>query len=450
MKNEYKTKKQLIEELLRTHDRIAELEFQLEEFRNDYSCKVKAALNASDEQLAQEIAERKQAEEEADRLRAQLFRAQKLEAIGTLAGGIAHDFNNILSIIMGYTELAKLKLHETENAEQYTKEVLKACRRAKDLIRQMLSFSHGDDKLERQVLYVRPIIKEVTKFLRASLPSTIEIQQSIANETGIVFAHPTQIHQVLTNLCTNAAHAMEEAGGILEISLAHVDFDPVTVPPSSGLKPGSYVRLTVSDTGDGMDSATLEQIFDPYFTTKGPSKGSGLGLAVVQGIVKAHDGGITVSSQIGKGTTFHVFLPRIEAELTISEESSVPAPTGTERILVVDDEAALADIWKRYLELLGYVVAAKTSCLEALELFRVHPDYFDLVITDYAMPHMNGLDLAREMKRIQPDIHIIICSGWRETIGNEKSREAGVRAFLMKPLELRSAAEVIRKVLDGK
>ena len=415
MKNDDRTKEQLIAELMKMQGRIAELELQ---------------------------------QEESEKLRTQLFKAQKLEAIGTLAGGIAHDFNNILSIIMGYTELARLKFQENKNAEQYIKEVLKACRRAKDLIRQLLSFSHSDDKLERQVLYVRPIIKEVVKFLKALLPSAIEIQQSIASETGIVFAHPTQIHQVLTNLCTNAAHAMEEAGGILEISLADIELDPATLPPHSDLKPGPYVRLTVADTGDGMDSATLKRIFDPYFTTKEPGKGSGLGLAVVQGIVKDHEGGITVSSEIGKGTTFHVYLPRIEAELTVAEEASVPVPTGTERILIVDDEAALVDIWKKYLELLGYVVATKTSCLEALELFRVHPDYFDLVITDYTMPHMNGLDLAREMKRIQPAILIIICSGWKERISNEKNSEAGVRAFLTKPLELRSAAEVIRKVLD--
>lgn len=416
MKDEDQTKEQLLAELLHLRGRIAQYELQ---------------------------------QEETDKLRAQLFRAQKLEAIGTLAGGIAHDFNNILSIIMGYTELAKLKFEENESPQQYVKEVLKACRRAKDLIRQLLSFSHNGDKLERQVLYVRPIIKEVTKFLKATLPATIEIQQSIASETGIVFAHPTQIHQVLTNLCTNAAHAMEEAGGILEISLADIDLDPATLPPHSGLKPGPYVRLTVADTGEGMDSATLERIFDPYFTTKEPGKGSGLGLAVVQGIVHDHEGGITVSSELGKGTTVHVYLPRIDAELTVSEEPSVPVPTGTERVLIVDDEAALVDIWKRYLELLGYVVATKTSCLEALELFRVHPDYFDLVITDYTMPHMNGLDLAREMKRIQPDIRIIICSGLRDRIRSEKHVEAGVRAFLMKPLELRSAAEVIRKVLDG-
>jgi len=416
MKDEDIGKEQLTEELRKMKGKIAELELQ---------------------------------REETDRLRVQLFRAQKLEAIGTLAGGIAHDFNNILSIIMGYTELARLKFQEGEDGEHFLKEVVRACRRAKDLIRQMLSFSHNDDKLERQVVYVRPIIKEVTKFLRASLPPTVVIQQSIACETGIVFAHPTQIHQVLTNLCMNAAHAMEASGGILEVSLAHVDLDPTTVPSGTNLRPGPYIRLTVADTGGGMDSETLERIFDPYFTTKEPGKGSGLGLAVVQGIVQAHEGGISVSSEIGKGTTFHVFLPRIEAELTVSEEPSIAAPTGTERILIVDDEAALVDIWKKYLELLGYVVATKTSCLEALELFRVHPDYFDLVITDYAMPHMNGLDLAREMRRIQPKILVIICSGWRETMMNEKNREAGVRAVLLKPLELRSAAEVSRKVLDG-
>jgi two-component system, cell cycle sensor histidine kinase and response regulator CckA len=418
MENEVKTKEQLIEELLKMRGRIADLELQ---------------------------------QAESDKLTLQLFKAQKLEAIGTLAGGIAHDFNNILGIIMGYTELAKLKYEDNKDPEQYIKEVLKACRRAKDLIRQILSFSHGGDKLERQVLYVRPIIKEVIKFLKASLPATIEVQQSIASETGIVFANPTQIYQVLTNLCTNAAHAMEKTGGILEVGLADVDLESATLPSRLDLKPGPYVRLTVADTGHGMDSTTLARIFDPYFTTKEPGKGSGLGLAVVHGIVKGHDGGIAVSSVLGKGTTFHLYLPRIETELTTSEEKpSAPVPTGSERILVVDDETSLVDIWKRYLELLGYVVVTKTSCLEALELFRVHPDYFDLVITDYTMPHMNGIHLARVMKRIQPNIPIIVCTGWREKITDEMNRETGVRAFLMKPLELRDAAEAIRKVLDEK
>jgi signal transduction histidine kinase len=396
------------------------------------------------------LQERKRAEEERGRTEIRLLQAQKLEAVGTLAGGIAHDFNNILGIIMGYAGLAEKELPENETTGRYIKELLKACHRAKDLIRQILYFSRTDDKLERQVLDIHPIIKEVIKFLKASLPSTIEIRQSIPSRNGLVFAHATQIHQVLTNLCTNAAQAMEETGGTLEVSLTDVDLDPVTVQLHSDIKPGPYLKLTVADTGHGMDSVTLERIFDPYFTTKEVGKGSGLGLAVVHGIVKSHEGAITVYSEVGKGTMFHVYLPRIESELTTSEESSSPILRGTECILFVDDEALLVDIWEKTLAPMGYRVVTGTSSLEALELFRAHPDYFDLVITDYTIPHMNGLDLAKQMLRIRPDIPIILCTGRRETKIGEKIREAGIRTTLMKPLELRETAEAIRKVLDEK
>jgi PAS domain S-box-containing protein len=380
----------------------------------------------------------------------QLRQAQKMEAIGTLAGGIAHDFNNILGIIMGYMELAKRDPPENEKTGQYIKDALNACRRAKDLIRQILSFSRANDKTERLLLDIRPAVEEVVKFFKASLPSTIEIRQNISSRECGVWAHPTQIHQVLTNLCANAAQAMGETGGILEVSLINVDFDPLTVPPHPDTKPGPYVKLSVADTGRGMDSATLERIFDPYFTTKEAGKGTGLGLAVVHGIVKSHDGVITASSEVGKGTVFHVYLPRIDREPATLEEPEPPIPRGTERILLVDDEEQLVNVWQKALESLGYRVTTKTSCLEALELFRVHPGYFDLVITDYTMPHMNGIDLARQMMRIQPSIPVILCSGLKEGIVGDRTRGAGLRALLMKPLELPETAEIIRKVLDNK
>lgn len=395
-----------------------------------------------------DITDLRLAEEEKNRLQSHLQRAQKLEAIGTLAGGITHDFANIVSIIMGYAGLAKSEVSENEKARRYLEEVLSACSRARDLITQILSFSHADEKLERQHLDMRPIVKEVTKFLKATLPSTIEIQQTISSQNGTILAHATQIHQILTNLCTNAAHAMEETGGILEVSLTDVDLCPPTLPPHSDLKPGPYVRLTVADTGYGMDAATLERIFDPYFTTKAVGKGSGLGLAVVHGIVNGHEGAITVSSEAGKGTTFHVYLPRIERRLMSPGKLSSSIPGGSERILFVDDEALLADIWQKTLEPLGYEVIVRTSSTEAFELFRAHPEYFDLVITDYVMPHMTGIDLAKQMMRLRPETPVILCTGWRDRTTEEKIKESGFRAFLIKPLELCAVAETIRKVLD--
>jgi PAS domain S-box-containing protein len=383
-------------------------------------------------------------------LQEQLRHAQKMEAIGTLAGGIAHDFNNILGIIMGYMELAKRESPENERTARHIKEALNACRRAKDLTRQILSFSRTNDRAERLLLDVRTIVKQVVGFFKASLPSSIEVHQSISSRECSVLAHPTQIHQMLTNLCANAAHAMRERGGILQVSLANVDFDPLAVPPHPGIRPGAYVRLSVADMGEGMDSATLERIFDPYFTTKGSGNGSGLGLSVVHGIVKSHDGVIGVSSEVGKGTIFHVYLPRSDRESATLEEAGEQIPTGTERILLVDDEKQLAKIWHKALESLGYRVTTRTSCLEALELFRVHPDYFDLVITDYNMPHMNGIDLARQMMRIQPDIPVILCTGFKERTLADRTSAAGLRALLTKPLELAETAEVVRKVLDHK
>jgi len=234
------------------------------------------------------------------------------------------------------------------------------------------------------------------------------------------------------------------------MGLTDVDFDPLTVPPHPDIKPGPYAVLTVADTGQGMDSATLERIFDPYFTTKEAGKGTGLGLAVVHGIVKSHDGVTTVSSKVGKGTVFQVYLPRIDRESTTFEAPGPPAPGGTERILFVDDEEQLANVWQKALESWGYRVTTRTSCLEALELFRVHPEYFDLVMTDYTMPHMNGIDLARQMMRIRPDIPVILCTGLKEGSVEERTGRAGLRALLMKPLELRETAEIIRKVLDKK
>ncbi len=381
----------------------------------------------------------------------QLRQAQKMEAIGTLAGGIAHDFNNILAAIIGFTEIAMSKVPPENPVQHDLEQVLNAGSRATDLVRQILTFSRQTE-LERKPMLVAPLVKEALRLLRSSLPTTIEIRQDIALPPGggVVLADPTQIHQVLMNLCTNAAHAMRARGGILSVGLSEVEADSSFVSRHPGLRVGPYVCLAVSDTGHGMDAAVLERIFEPYFTTKGAGEGTGLGLAVVQGIVRGCGGAVTVYSEPGEGTTFRVYLPRLEQE-TAPEPPRVEAlPTGDERILFVDDENALVDLGTRMLESLGYRVIAKTNSLEALEAFRAQPDAFDVVITDMTMPALTGIDLAEEMMAIRPDIPIILCTGFSELINANQAKEAGIREFVMKPFVARAFAKTIRKVLAGK
>ena len=386
------------------------------------------------------------------RLERELRQAHKMEAIGTLAGGIAHDFNNILMAIIGYTEMALYKTPEgTTPVRRDLEQVLKAGYRARDLVNQILTFSHQSDQ-ERKVIDIVPPVKEALKLLRSSLPSTIEIRQDIVipPEKGVILADPTQIHQVLMNLCTNAAHAMRDKGGILSVSLSSVEADAYLVSRYPDLKLGPYVRLTVGDSGHGVDPSLLERIFDPYFTTKGPGEGTGMGLAVVQGIVKRHGGMITVHSEIGKGTTFHALFPRIEQEIVPEDMLAEALPTGSERILFIDDEKPLVDLGKEMLESLGYSVTIKTNSLEALETFRAKPDAFDLIITDVTMPAMTGIELAKELMAIRPDIPIILCTGFSELINEKQAKEMGIQEFVMKPFVIGKHAKIIRKVLERK
>jgi PAS domain S-box-containing protein len=384
-------------------------------------------------------------------LKEQLTLAQKMEAIGTLAGGIAHDFNNILSAIMGYTDLAIMGIVEESRTKQNLRAVLEASHRAKDLVRQILTFSRHNVQ-EKKPMYIVPIIKETLKLLRATLPSTIEIQQQIDDDTGVVEANSTQLHQVLMNLCTNAAHAMSENGGVLTVTLAKAEIDEKMAAPSPDLHPGHYVLLTVSDTGHGMAPNVLERIFDPYFTTKKVGEGTGLGLAVVHGIVKNHRGTVKVKSEPGKGSAFHVYFPSVDSLKKVSEtQKSKPLPLGDhESILFVDDEKALVDLGEKMLERLGYEVVARTSSIEALECFRNQPDRFHLVITDMTMPNMTGDKLAQELMRIRPGIPVILCTGYSDRISEAKAKALGIQEFVSKPFDMNHLARVIRRAIDHK
>jgi len=398
--------------------------------------------------VAHDITERKQAEQEKERLEEQLQQAQKMEAIGTLAGGIAHDFNNILSIIIGYTELVLMNGNVDEEVRQNLKEVFNASKHARDMVKQILAFSR-QNKNERKPIQVTHIVKEAIKLLRASLPATISIQEHIEKNIGIIEADPTQIQQVMMNLCTNAAHAINEKDGLLEISLSNIELEQIASANIPDLKPGSYLKLTVSDTGHGIHPNAHGKIFNPYFTTKDKEEGTGLGLAVVQGIIKSHGGAIAVESDVGKGATFHVYLPTIQREVTMDEVESTALPMGQERILLVDDEQPLVEIGKQMLQRLGYTVAARTSSIEALELFKTHPDRFDLVITDIVMPNMTGEKLAEKLMGIRADIPIILCTGYSEKFTRRQASDMGIQSFLMKPLVMRDLASTVRQALSA-
>jgi len=385
---------------------------------------------------------------EEKRLAAQLRQSQKMEAVGTLAGGITHDFNNILASIFGYTELALLDTPDDTKAKQNLKEVLKAATRAKELVKQILSFSRQREG-ERKPVRVDPIVKETLKLLKASLPATIDIYPKIEGNVGPVQGDPSQLHQLLMNLCTNAAQAMWQEGGTMEVSLSRVDIGNREPIPDPNLEPGPHLKLIVSDTGCGIDPKLHERIFEPYFTTKEKDVGTGLGLSTVHGIVQGHGGAIRVESEPGKGSRFEVYLPMIEQENVTDTVSATHVPTGNERILLVDDEKGLAELGRQTLEYLGYKVVPKTSSTDALELFRSGPERFDLVVTDMTMPDMTGDRLAREILNIRPSVPVVLCTGYSDRISEEKAREIGIRAFAMKPLELPTLATVVREALDG-
>ena len=383
------------------------------------------------------------------KLERDLRQAQKMEAIGTLAGGIAHDFNNILTAIVGYAEIARFTLAQADPVRRNLDQVLNASTRATELVKRILAFSRQTEQKHQPVPIVS-VVKEALKLLRPSLPTTIEIRNEIllSLEEGVIFADPTEIHQVLMNLCTNAAHAMRANGGVLLVRLSCTLVHDSQNPLYPDLEPGPYVCVSISDTGHGIDPAVMERIFDPYFTTKSIGEGTGLGLSVVQGIVRTYGGAITVHSEPGEGTTFEVFLRSMEKQTPTGTEAGQALPVGAERILFVDDEAILAELGKELLESLGYKVVAKTNSLEALETFRADPHGFDLVITDMTMPSLRGEELAREIIALRPGMPIILCTGYSELINETQAREMGIREFVMKPYMVANFAETIRKSLN--
>ena len=376
----------------------------------------------------------------------QLRQAQKMEAIGTLAGGIAHDFNNILAAIIGFTELSLAKVEQNSPVHANLQEVFNAGLRARDLVKQILTFSRQAEQ-ELQAVQAKLIVKEALKLMRASLPTTIEIRQNISSDNAVM-ADPTQIHQILINLCTNAGHAMHQKGGVLEVSLSDEELDEEFAAQYPDINPGQYMKLSVSDTGHGIPPDVLEKIFDPFFTTKEREEGTGMGLAVVHGIVRGHGGTITVYSEAEKGTTFNVYLPVFGLAKKPETKGTAPLPNGSEHILFVDDEKPLVDLGKELLERQGFRVTPRTSSIEALELLKSKPDKFDLVVTDMTMPNMTGKDLAKEIIRLRPDIPILICTGFSEVMTAKEAKAAGIRAFIRKPLISAELITTIREELD--
>ncbi len=379
----------------------------------------------------------------------QVRQSQKMEAIGTLAGGIAHDFNNILMAIIGYTELAKQNARENMGAQKNLDEVLVAGQRAKELVQQILAFSRQTEQ-SQQPLDLQPVVREVCKFLRATFPATIDIRQNFTEATSIILGDPIKMHQVLMNLCANAEYAMRGSGGLLELKLEHVTGEPDGIGTHPDLNGGAYVRLAVRDTGSGMTPEVVQRIFDPFFTTKGVGEGTGMGLAVVHGIVISHGGVMKVESEPGQGTIFSLYFPEMEAASYPGEHKPLEQEVfmGRGHILFVEDEEPLARLGEEAMKGLGYEVMVRTSSVEALEAFRADPFRFDAVVTDQTMPHITGEALARQMLELRPDVPIVLCTGFSHSMTPEKAKAMGIRAFLLKPLLIKDLARTLREVLQ--
>jgi PAS domain S-box-containing protein len=398
--------------------------------------------------IARDITERKQAEEALRLSEEKLRQGQKLEAIGKLAGGIAHDFNNILSAILGYAELSSEEVSPDHPIKTNLDQIIKAGKRARDVVQQILAFSRKLDQ-ERRPIQLQAILDEALKLLKATLPATIQIETDIDPGCNPVLADPTQMHQVTLNLATNAAYAMNETGGLLRFELKPAWPDGGLFGPQPELPPGQYVVLSVSDTGPGIDPKIQKHIFEPYFTTKSAGEGSGLGLAVVHGIVQSHGGAIAVKSALGEGACFEVYLPTCQQKPAGTVASAPEKTRGQGRILLVDDEEAIVALGVRSLGKLGYLVTGETRSVRALEMFSEDPDQFDLLLTDQTMPNLTGLSLAQEIWRIRPDLPVIISSGYSEQITSEKAASMGFHSYLSKPYTISELAKAIKQSLNG-
>ncbi|MCB9367434.1 MAG: response regulator [Calditrichaeota bacterium] len=392
--------------------------------------------------LIQDITEQK-------KLELHLRRAQKLETIGTLAGGIAHDFNNILTPILGYAELAIADWGNRDRRSDSVQQIITAALRARDLVRQILLFSRQSES-SKEPTELHMVVDEAIKLLRSTLPAQIEIIEQLDRESGLAMADATQIHQMVMNLCTNAFHAMEEKGGELAVSLSRIEVDHEMVVSSPGLKPGPYLRLTVSDSGCGMSRALQEKVFEPFFTTKEAGRGTGLGLSLVHGIVADHSGHITLISELGKGTTFHVYLPQIEKsdrQVRVAEPHTL---SGAERILLVDDEDQIASMADKILSRLGYSVTSFTNSQEAFERFEARPEDFDLLITDLNMPRISGITLVQKVHELRPDLPVIAISGFSDKISEANCSKFGISHYVMKPVVTKELVGVIRELMDNR
>ena len=397
--------------------------------------------------VALDVTEQKNAQYEKEKLERQMRQAMKMETIGTLAGGIAHDFNNILAAIIGYADLTKGQFQENDQIHYNIEQILSAGYRARDLVKQILTFSRQGEE-NKQPLQLGLLLKEAVKFLRASIPSTIAIGLDITAKNDFVFANATQLHQIIMNLCTNAAYAMKDKGGELFVLLEQADPGSAAVGDQFRTAKDGYLHLQVSDTGPGISPEVIDRIFDPFFTTKERGEGTGMGLAVVHGIVKKHGGLIDVNSSFGKGTTFDIFLPLCQGSFETQTDDTLPLPKGHERILFVDDEEMLVEIYCETFKKLGYSIVATTNSREALKWFQKEPDKFDMIVTDLTMPNMTGLDLAERALQTRGDIPIILVTGYGEQVDQDKANAMGIVKILFKPPIIKELAVSVRRALD--
>jgi len=404
-------------------------------------------LSNANQDLKKEIEIRQKFERERAELEKQLFQLQKMETIGTLAGGIAHDFNNILTPILGYTDMALEELPAESNLRFDLEQINNAAHRGKDLVQQVLTFSREVD-FENKPIQLQPIVTEALNLIKASFPPGVEINQQYDQKIGTVLADPTHIHQIMMNLCTNANHAMMKTGGILNVKLDAVKIDQKTADKIPNLKKGEYIRLTISDTGHGMDLKTKERIFEPFFTRKEVGSGSGLGLSVVHGIINNYGGAIVVDSTPGKGTTFMIYLPKFGDDALESDKSDKKPLKGDEYILFVDDEPEITFMGKKMLENLGYKVTISSNSISALEEFKREPDRYSLLVTDQSMPNISGTDLAIMMKEIRPELRVIIITGYADNLSDETLSQSGISEVILKPMILDDFSKIIRRVLD--